>query len=190
MSISELRSGSGEWRTSPMSVLFHCLDPSIWLQWGWSIVRMGRRRSGTWWSVTAAWQWSSSTPTPTSSSLFSSSDQLCLWNKQRKLLVKESCWIISFIDLQLLSLGRAPGVGDTIDTSKVAGEAGLTLELCAGIIDKDLSEVEIAREEVKEECGYLPSLDRFTQIVKFPSSVGVSGMTRFKQGWRKPICWI
>ena len=81
----------------------------------------------------------------------------------------------------MLSLGRAPGVGDTIDTSKVAGEAGLTLELCAGIIDKDLSEVEIAREEVKEECGYLPSLDRFTQIVKFPSSVGVSGITRFKQ---------
>ena len=71
--------------------------------------------------------------------------------------------------------GKSLTAGDSIDTAKVPGELGLTIELCAGIIDKDLSEVEIAREEVKEECGYLAPLDNFTQIVKFPSSVGVSG---------------
>lgn len=31
---------------------------------------------------------------------------------------------------------------------------GVTLELCAGIIDKDLSYAEIAAEEVFEETGY------------------------------------
>ena len=40
---------------------------------------------------------------------------------------------------------------------------------------KDLSEVEIVREEVKEECGYLAPLEAFTKIVTFPESVGFSG---------------
>ncbi|KAK6753209.1 hypothetical protein RB195_012666 [Necator americanus] len=31
---------------------------------------------------------------------------------------------------------------------------GYTLELCAGLIDKDLPLVDIAREEIEEECGY------------------------------------
>jgi 8-oxo-dGTP pyrophosphatase MutT (NUDIX family) len=30
----------------------------------------------------------------------------------------------------------------------------MTLELCAGIVDKSLSLVEIAQEEILEECGY------------------------------------
>lgn len=30
----------------------------------------------------------------------------------------------------------------------------MTIELCAGIIDKDKPVEEIAREEVLEECGY------------------------------------
>ena len=71
--------------------------------------------------------------------------------------------------------GKSLAAGDSVDTAQVPGETGLTIELCAGIIDKDLSEVEIAREEVKEECGYLAAVEKFTQIVKFPSSVGVSG---------------
>lgn len=31
---------------------------------------------------------------------------------------------------------------------------GITLELCAGIVDKKLPLEEIAREEILEECGY------------------------------------
>ena len=38
-----------------------------------------------------------------------------------------------------------------------------------------MAEVEIAREEVKEECGYLAPTEKFHKIVTFPSSVGVSG---------------
>ena len=43
---------------------------------------------------------------------------------------------------------------------------------------KELSEVEIAREEVKEECGYLVPIENFRRIIKFPSSVGTSGSTQ------------
>ncbi len=42
-----------------------------------------------------------------------------------------------------------------LDTSGTSGEEGITVELCAGIVDKDdLSPKQIAKEEVLEECGY------------------------------------
>ena len=66
-------------------------------------------------------------------------------------------------------------VGDQVDTEKYPGRLGLTLELCAGIVDKELSLEETAREEVREECGYLLPPGRLTRIVTFPSSVGSSG---------------
>jgi len=74
--------------------------------------------------------------------------------------------------------GRPILIGDEIDTNEIPGEHGLTLELCAGIIDKDLSDVEIAREEVKEECGYLVPVENFQRIVKFPEGVRTGGSTK------------
>ena len=68
--------------------------------------------------------------------------------------------------------------GSSIDTALVKGEVGLTIELCAGIIDKDISLEEIAREEVREECGYLVPVERIKKIVTFPASVGASGGTQ------------
>lgn len=41
-----------------------------------------------------------------------------------------------------------------VDTDKYPAELGVTLELCAGIVDKDKPLVDIACEEVLEECGY------------------------------------
>ncbi|XP_076659378.1 uridine diphosphate glucose pyrophosphatase NUDT14 [Halictus rubicundus] len=41
-----------------------------------------------------------------------------------------------------------------VDLVKYPPQLGLTLELCAGIVDKDKSLVEIARDELVEECGY------------------------------------
>ena len=38
-----------------------------------------------------------------------------------------------------------------------------------------MPEVEIAREEVKEECGYLVEVEKFYKIVTFPGSVGIAG---------------
>jgi len=52
---------------------------------------------------------------------------------------------------------------------------GLTYELCAGIIDKDLSDKEIAREEILEECGYDVALTSIKKITSFYTSVGISG---------------
>ena len=37
------------------------------------------------------------------------------------------------------------------------GREGVTFELCAGIVDKQISLEEIAREEVLEETGYVVS---------------------------------
>ncbi|XP_042223640.1 uridine diphosphate glucose pyrophosphatase NUDT14-like isoform X2 [Homarus americanus] len=63
----------------------------------------------------------------------------------------------------------------TIDTTKYPGIRGLTLELCAGIVDKRKDLVEIAKEEVLEECGYDAPLEKFEKVITYRSGVGVSG---------------
>ena len=52
---------------------------------------------------------------------------------------------------------------------------GYMYELCAGIIDKDLSNKSIAREEILEECGYDVPLDSIEKITSFYTSVGFCG---------------
>ena len=52
---------------------------------------------------------------------------------------------------------------------------GMTVELCAGIVDKDLSLVQIAQEEIEEECGFAVSLDKIEKITSFHTSVGFAG---------------
>lgn len=52
---------------------------------------------------------------------------------------------------------------------------GFTYELCAGILDKNKSELEIIKEEIDEECGYDVSLEKIKKISSFYSSVGVTG---------------
>lgn len=58
---------------------------------------------------------------------------------------------------------------------KYPPEIAVTMELCAGIIDKPISIVEIAREEILEECGYDVPVDRIEQIIRYRSGVGTSG---------------
>ena len=52
---------------------------------------------------------------------------------------------------------------------------GMTIELCAGIVDKNLSLVEIAIEEVEEECGYKVGVENIEKIISFHTSVGFAG---------------
>lgn len=52
---------------------------------------------------------------------------------------------------------------------------GFTYELCAGIVDKNLTKVEIAKEEILEECGYDVSIDTMKEIHTYYTSVGISG---------------
>lgn len=50
-----------------------------------------------------------------------------------------------------------------------------TYELCAGIVDKDKSLEQIAKEEIDEECGYDVPLESIEKITSFYTNVGVSG---------------
>ena len=49
--------------------------------------------------------------------------------------------------------------------------------------------MEIAREEVKEECGYLAPLENFHKIKTFPASVGTSGVV-VSSCWDWEMSWI
>ncbi|RXK08107.1 NUDIX domain-containing protein [Halarcobacter bivalviorum] len=50
-----------------------------------------------------------------------------------------------------------------------------TYELCAGLVDKDASLVQIAKEEIDEECGFDVPLKEIEKITSFYTNVGVSG---------------
>ncbi len=52
---------------------------------------------------------------------------------------------------------------------------GYTIELCAGIVDKDKSLVVIAKEEIDEECGYDVDLTDIKKITSFYTAVGFAG---------------
>lgn len=60
---------------------------------------------------------------------------------------------------------HVPASEKDIDVKKYPAELGLSIELCAGIVDKDKSLVEIAREEVMEECGYEVPVSAFEKII-------------------------
>jgi len=52
---------------------------------------------------------------------------------------------------------------------------GMTIELCAGIVDKNLSLAKIAMEEIEEECGYKVEVENIEKITSFHTSVGFAG---------------
>ena len=52
---------------------------------------------------------------------------------------------------------------------------GETVELCAGIVDKKLPLVQIAVEEIEEECGFQVPLEEVERITSFHTSVGFAG---------------
>ena len=49
---------------------------------------------------------------------------------------------------------------------------GYTHELCAGLIDKEKSLEEIAKEEILEECGYDVPLESIQRVTEFYTAVG------------------
>jgi len=52
---------------------------------------------------------------------------------------------------------------------------GYMYELCAGIVDKECSLKQIAKEEILEECGYDVPLEKIKKISSFYTAVGISG---------------
>lgn len=57
----------------------------------------------------------------------------------------------------------------------INNKEGLSLELCAGIVDKECSLVQIAKEEIEEECGYSVDESNIEEITSFYTSVGFAG---------------
>jgi len=57
----------------------------------------------------------------------------------------------------------------------INNNSGITVELCAGIVDKDLSLIEIAKEEILEECGYLVPIENIKKITSLYNAVGFAG---------------
>jgi UDP-sugar diphosphatase len=54
-------------------------------------------------------------------------------------------------------------------------EDGFTYELCAGIVDKEITLVDIAREEILEETGFDVPSERIERITSFYTAVGFAG---------------
>ncbi|WP_353661893.1 NUDIX domain-containing protein [Hydrogenimonas sp. SS33] len=52
---------------------------------------------------------------------------------------------------------------------------GFTYELCAGIVDKALPLVQIAKEEIEEETGYGVDAAKIEKVTSFYTSVGFAG---------------
>ena len=52
---------------------------------------------------------------------------------------------------------------------------GFTYELCAGIVDKNKTLIEIAKEEILEETGYDVPLEKMEKISSFYTAVGFAG---------------
>ncbi len=52
---------------------------------------------------------------------------------------------------------------------------GYTYELCAGIVDKPIPLVRIAKEEIAEECGYDVPTEKIKKVTSFYTSVGFAG---------------
>jgi len=55
---------------------------------------------------------------------------------------------------------------------------GYMYELCAGIIDKNTTNEQIAKEEILEECGFDLPVENIEYITKFYTSVGISGASQ------------
>lgn len=58
-----------------------------------------------------------------------------------------------------------------IDVTKHGTSCSIALEWCAGIVDKNASLEQIAREEVLEELGYHVPLESLQRICSFPNGV-------------------
>lgn len=57
--------------------------------------------------------------------------------------------------------------GVIIDTDKFPGSLGITYELCAGLIDKDVSPTEIAKMEIHEECGFDVPIESIEHVTSY-----------------------
>lgn len=74
-----------------------------------------------------------------------------------------------------VSKSQVDAEGDVTPPKYGPSSEGMTYELCAGIVDKDIPLAEIAREEVQEETGYQVKTENLQYITSFWSNIGTAG---------------
>ncbi|KAH3851212.1 uridine diphosphate glucose pyrophosphatase NUDT14-like [Dreissena polymorpha] len=79
------------------------------------------------------------------------------------------------IYINSVEISRLEDGSQYVDIGKYPGHLGLTYEFCAGIIDKDKPILDIAREELLEECGYAVPPECIRRITGFRTGVGTAG---------------
>lgn len=97
-----------------------------------------------------------------------------LYNKTRDVLV--------FVKQLRPAVKIASALQDVSGTAKLhpTDVTGYTIELCAGILDKDdKSREEVTKEEILEETGYDVDVDSIKFVASFRSSVGFSGSLQY-----------
>lgn len=89
------------------------------------------------------------------------------------ILSKDSVHIlVDSVDTKELLLVKQVRVPVLVKNPEGNGEC---FECCAGLIDKDLPIVQIAKEEILEELGYEVPIDRLIPVKNYKSSVGTQG---------------
>lgn len=97
-----------------------------------------------------------------------------IWHRERRsaLVVRQfrpPVWAAALAEAQEEEIGKQ-------DVPLPPLEAGLTFELCAGILDKSaLSPEQTAAEEVVEECGFRVEPSQLRKIASYHSAIGISG---------------
>lgn len=99
--------------------------------------------------------------------------QILLFNTSRNVFV----FVKQFRPAVYLSNSKTSTVDnkEVIDTKEFPSNLGVTIELCAGIVDKDLPAIEIAKAEVLEECGYNVPICNFSKITSCRNGTEMSG---------------
>uniref|UniRef100_A0A0B6ZZJ1 Uridine diphosphate glucose pyrophosphatase NUDT14 n=1 Tax=Arion vulgaris TaxID=1028688 RepID=A0A0B6ZZJ1_9EUPU len=64
---------------------------------------------------------------------------------------------------------------ELINTKKYPAHLGMTIELCAGIVDKDMPLIQVAQAEVLEECGYDVPEEQLQRVTSFRNGTSSSG---------------
>ena len=79
------------------------------------------------------------------------------------------CTVINLFTAVYINRAKLDKDGDcsTVDPVNNPGMWGITLELCAGIVDKDSTVNEIIKTEILEELGYDVPLENISKITSF-----------------------
>lgn len=66
---------------------------------------------------------------------------------------------------------------ESADLNQFRPSLAITVELCGGMVDKNMSIKDIAREEISEECGFDIPINRLEEIYQFKTAVSPASST-------------